>query len=723
MTGALPIPRLASDAMSYWVDAWQRTVLFWDILRARGNVYLDRERKAKPSVLVFDYEIIVDAREFEQPANYALARIKAPAEYPTDPTRRPFVVIDPRAGRGAGSGGSSTDSEIGVALRAGHPCYFVMFFPEPLPNQTVESVARAKAVFLQYVNRLHSKAEGKPFVICNCEGGWALMLLAAAAADLVGPILLTDAPISYWADGDGGDPLRPSGGLVSGTWFASLANDLARGTLDATQLAANFQRLSPANTYWTKLYNLYANVDTEGPRFLDFEHWWGGHFLLNREEMDWIAQNLFVGRQPAPAAPASAEGALAMDLRNIRSPIVVFASGRDTVTPPQQALGWITDLYESDAALVARQQVIVYCLHEDTTLLGIFVSTKSAADDGNPVSALDLTDTLPPGLYEAVIEDSPGETANPDLVDGRYSIRFEPRKLADLAASDAGRKDGETSGVLRRVAEINQSLYDAFVSPWVKAMSNEATAKLLQMTNPERMRRYLLSDLNPAMWTVRSLAEMVRAQRLPVTPDNPLSQIERRLSDSVERTLDAYRGGRDAWLDRVFRVLSESPWVAAAVGHYGHADPLHSPRAVVSLREELARVRAGEIDTPFEGGTAFDGWVRLLVWAGMDNKAIDERPFNLIRRLGKEQPAGPKHTLAELKESIRQQMFVLLADEERAIAALPKLIRDAKDRVRAIASARAVAGAKGPLSAEQEARFQQIEEMLAAPARRKVAND
>ena len=34
-----------------------------------------------------------------------------------------------------------------------------------------------------------------------------------------------------------------------------------------------------------------------------------------------------------------------VDLRNIRSPIIVFCSWGDNITPPQQALGWITDIY------------------------------------------------------------------------------------------------------------------------------------------------------------------------------------------------------------------------------------------------------------------------------------------------------------------------------------------------------------------------------------------
>ena len=110
-------------AIDYWTDAWQRTILTWDVLRERGNQYLEHERSGKPPLLVFDYEIVVDGRNLERPANYALARIKPPpGSPPTDPAKRPFVVIDPRAGHGPGIRGFKMDSEVGIALNTAHPC-------------------------------------------------------------------------------------------------------------------------------------------------------------------------------------------------------------------------------------------------------------------------------------------------------------------------------------------------------------------------------------------------------------------------------------------------------------------------------------------------------------------------------------------------------------------------------------------------------------------------
>src|SRR5208283_818078 len=211
-------PRLMQDALDYWVDTWQRSVLFWDVLRERGNGYLDHARGDGSPVLVFDYEIVADGRELDAPVNYTLSRILAPPGCPApDSDKRPFVVIDPRAGHGPGIGGFKMDSEIGIALRQGHPCYFIMFFPEPMPGQTIERVARAEHGFLEKVNALHPRAEGKPFVIGNCQGGWALMILAAAAPHLVGPILLAGSPISYWSGVEGKNPMRYSGGLLGGS--------------------------------------------------------------------------------------------------------------------------------------------------------------------------------------------------------------------------------------------------------------------------------------------------------------------------------------------------------------------------------------------------------------------------------------------------------------------------------------------------------------------------
>ena len=163
------------------------------------------------------------------------------------------------------------------------------------------------------------------------------------------------------------------GGLLGGSWLTALTSDLGHGKFDGAWLVQNFENQNPANTLWTKQYNLYSKIDTEAPRYLGFERWWGGHVNLNAEEIQFIVDELFVGNKLAAGRIKTSDGAT-IDLRNIRSPIVVFCSKGDNITPPQQALGWILDLYESVDEIRSYGQTIVYTIHETVGHLGIFVS-------------------------------------------------------------------------------------------------------------------------------------------------------------------------------------------------------------------------------------------------------------------------------------------------------------------------------------------------------------
>ena len=288
-----------ASAAEYMIDAAQRSILFWDVMRQRGNQYREHLAEVAPHVLSYRVELVADGRSLKRPVNYLLARVVPPLDIEIDPKRRPFVVVDPRAGHGPGIGGFKADSEIGVALGAGHPCYFVGFLPEPMPGQTIEDIAHAEAIFLEKVAALHPDAEGKPCVIGNCQAGWAVMMLAAVRPDLFGPIIVAGSPLSYWAGVRGKNPMRYTGGLLGGSWLAALISDLGGGKFDGAWLVQNFENLNPANTLWSKQYNLYSKIDTETPRYLEFERWWGGHVNLNDAEIQFIVDELFIGNNLA----------------------------------------------------------------------------------------------------------------------------------------------------------------------------------------------------------------------------------------------------------------------------------------------------------------------------------------------------------------------------------------------------------------------------------------
>lgn len=700
-------------ATEYLVDAWQRTILTWDVLRERGNQYLEHKASGSPPVLIFDYETILDGRELANPVNYALLRIVPPADAaPTDPSKRAFVVIDPRAGHGPGIGGFKIDSGIGIALKQGHPCYFVTFYPQPVDGQTIDAVCAAEIAFLRKVNELHPKAAGQPFLIGNCQGGWALAMLATLVPNELGPILLAGSPISYWAGVEGKNPMRYTGGLLGGAWMASFAADLGAGKFDGAYLVNNFERLNPSNTYWTKLYNVYSKVDTERDRFLHFERWWGGHYLMNKDEIEWIVQNLFVGNKLSAGEVKSFDGKHRVDIRSIRSPIVVFASWGDDITPPQQALDWIADVYRDVDDIRLNEQTIVYCLHEKIGHLGIFVSSGVAKRETSElVDGLELIETLPPGLYEAIIQDTKPNMPGLEHVEGRYLIQFEPRTIDDILALDDGRQDERAFEVVNRVSQINSGVYDTFASPVVRALSNELTAEMLRAMNPARLERWAFADWNPAMAWVKVTADAIRKNRRPVSNDNPLLELERATSRQIVDHLDRYRDARDGFEERLFKMIYEWPWLAAVVGIDRHELGARGPKASTWEQQELRELKRKQVEASIDEGTTVDAWARLLLYVRPKGGGADERSFNMVKRMIEESKSDKVPSLATLREALKRQARVLALDEERAIAALPRLASDHLHQEQ-LDVARAVMRSRGELTPLQEERFKRIANIL-----------
>ena len=147
-----------------------------------------------PNVLQFESDLVVDGRTLPRPVvDYGLVRITPPPGRHGRAAQAAVRGGRPARRHGLGIGGFKADSEIGVAMAAGHPCYFIGFLPDPVPGQTIEDVMSAEAAFLREVGELHADAEGKPVVIGNRQGGWAVMMVAAAHPELCGPVIVAGA--------------------------------------------------------------------------------------------------------------------------------------------------------------------------------------------------------------------------------------------------------------------------------------------------------------------------------------------------------------------------------------------------------------------------------------------------------------------------------------------------------------------------------------------------
>jgi hypothetical protein len=702
--------------IDYTEDFWQRTILFLDILRQRGNQHYEHVAQEAPNVLSFRFRVLMKGWEFERPVNYALVEIIPESDAEPDPKKRPFIVFDPRAGHGPGIGGMKHDSEIGVALKAGHPCYFVGFMPEPVAGQTVEDVCRAEVHFVHEVIRRHPEADGKPCLIGNCQAGWQIMMMSAIEPDSVGPIMLAGSPLSYWNGVHGKNPLRYLGGLLGGTWLTSLAGDLGHGLFDGAYLVSNFEALNPANTYWEKSYNVFSKVDTEGPRFLEFEKWWGSPVLLNAIEMQAIADDLFVGNKLSTGGIYTSEG-MRVDLRNIKSPIIVFCSFGDNITPPQQALGWILDLYDDDDELRTYGQTIIYSLHQNIGHLGIFVSAKVATKEHQELTqSMDLIDALPPGLYEAVITEKDAAMAGADLVAGRYLIRFLPRTLDDLRALGGNdHQDDLRFATVARISAINQGIYRNYVSPFVRAVTSDKSAEWLQSLHPYRLRYQIFSDKNLFMHPFSFLADEIREHRHAISEDNPLLLLQHEISRWHVAALDRYQLVRDQLIEDWFMTIYGSPMLQSLVGL--QADEATARQKIgreVVHRAATAEARA-EIERGAERGGLREAAIRALLYIGLGKSELgaDARGFSVLRQIRAKSPESQRMSLSTFKAIVREQFLQLRLNEERALAAIPKLLPDdPKACADMIENMRQVIVATGEPGNEVKERLRRIESLF-----------
>jgi tellurite resistance protein len=297
-------------------------------------------------------------------------------------------------------------------------------------------------------------------------------------------------------------------------------------------------------------------------------------------------------------------------------------------------------------------------------------------------------------------------------VSGRYLYRLEARTLEDLQEYDDGREDEVAFRAVKRVSESNEGLYDVFASPWIKAMSHEATAEALRASQPIRLQRALLSDRNPWMGPVANLAELARSERAPASPDNFFVRWERLLADGMEKWLDLYRDYRDFWVEAWFRTVYESPLVESLAGlHESGLKSAHKPHA--ALREEFVAMKKALIEERMSKGRFIDALARILMYQQVGSHFVaEERGFRLLQSLRQELPDHDRPSLDEVKNAFKDAAMMVTIDPDRAIASVREVLPEVQDRQRAVNMAWNMVAARGSFEPEREERLRHIAEVL-----------
>ncbi|MDY0360698.1 MAG: DUF3141 domain-containing protein [Desulforegulaceae bacterium] len=708
---------LIHPAFEYAIDRLQRTAIIGSLLRRQSALFFRDLENNQPPVISFKYEIIMDGRKFDKPVNYALTKIverrgdekrrKAaqdkieedkrriaerrnlevtPLAASDETDKRPIIIVDPRSGSAPGIAGSKKNSEIGMALQAGHPVYYIIFFPQPEKGQTLEDVKNAEIKFIEEVKRLHPDAP-KPSIIGNSQAGWALAMLGAEEPDLAGPLVLNGSPISYWSGVEGKHVMRYRTGIMGGSWTVSFLSDLGNGYFDGAHLVSGYEAVDPANTFFRQPYKLFANVDKEHGNYLKFERWWNSYYMMTEEEINFIVNKLFIENSLEKGEIGFKDGKK-IDLKDLRDPIVLFSSGADNISPPQQALNWITRVWGSVDEIKKQEQIIVYLLHDNIRHMGIFVSDRVAVKEHKGIiESVDKVGYLSPGLYEMVIE-----KGDPRYSEKEYDIRFEERTFEDITDLDDSDQDELAFYPALSVSWWNERIYTRTMRPLVRSMVNKWNAPLIKMHHPQRIVRYMLSDMNPIMYFFKIFGKAAYKNRIQASRENPFVVIEEKCADFIGSYLDSQRDLRDNFQEYLFKQMYGNPFVRAMFPPAPSAKEDKSQFSSFQTEDRFKKFKGG-----FE-----EAAIRMMVAVARIDNVFSEKEINAIISVAKKNPKLGSMSDRSIKELIKEQSLVLDNDFKGALESLAYLIKNHEDRLEAVEMMKKVADSDFIIEPEED---------------------
>jgi hypothetical protein len=233
-------------------------------------------------------------------------------------------------------------------------------------------------------------------------------------------------------------------------------------------------------------------------------------------------------------------------------------------------------------------------------------------------------------------------------------------------------------------------------------------AQSMRRLHPLRLQYEVFAS--PLWGPLQPAIASAQENREPVSSANALWQLQELYSSWTETWLNAYRDLRDQICEASFDAIYGSPFLQALVGLRG-SDESGRRHTESAAHSELVAQRIKKLKDSISRGGPREAAIRALLYVRMPEGAVDERGFNFLRRMRDE--AGEGLPLSDFKRLVREQFFMLLIDERRALEAIPAML--AKDPVlahRMRAMLRRLIETLGLQSQESKARLAELRRLI-----------
>jgi tellurite resistance protein len=208
----------------------------------------------------------------------------------------------------------------------------------------------------------------------------------------------------------------------------------------------------------------------------------------------------------------------------------------------------------------------------------------------------------------------------------------------------------------------------------------------------------MLSDRNPLLWPVETMASWVREHRQPVDADNPFLKWEKLCSAVIQSTLNTYRDSRDRYQERLFKLLYDNAWMKTLFPENNQTASAETEPVDPELEENEKELW---LKTMQRGGFQ-EAVVRIILAVAMADKSYDRQEYAVAHRIIQTNDRLKHLKPVELKRLVKEQAGLVAYNQKEAIRTLTKLLPRKADRIEAFEIANSIATADMELDQKEQ---------------------